>query len=113
MYISCANANNRHKTIRQYWEKHPQTEQSLEAWCHFPQIRKNNMIVERENNKITVRFSANTSADKIQSILDYLRYEELTSKSTGTESKVGNLIEQAKSNRWEKTKISRVINLNQ
>ncbi|NBC24307.1 MAG: type II toxin-antitoxin system HigB family toxin [Bacteroidetes bacterium] len=21
------------KTIRQYWEKHPQTEQSLKAWC--------------------------------------------------------------------------------
>ncbi|NBC24310.1 MAG: hypothetical protein GVX78_01685 [Bacteroidetes bacterium] len=64
------------------------------------------MIVERENNIITVRFSANTSADKIQTVLDYLRYEELTSKSKGTEHKVENLIEQAKSNRWEKIKKS-------
>ena len=46
------------------------------------------MIVERENNEILVRFTASQSASRIQSILDYLRYEELTSKSKATEKDV-------------------------
>ncbi|MFN2260753.1 MAG: hypothetical protein ABR595_01640 [Psychroflexus sp.] len=40
------------------------------------------MKVERENNEILVRFSASKNASRIQSILDFLRYEELTSKSS-------------------------------
>ena len=43
------------------------------------------MIVERQNGEILIRFPAGTRSSKIQSILDYLRYEELTSKSTATE----------------------------
>ena len=42
------------------------------------------MIVKRENDEILVRFSANKNASHIQSILDYLRYEELTSESSAT-----------------------------
>jgi hypothetical protein len=62
------------------------------------------MIVERKNNEILVRFSAGTKASKIQSILDYLRYEELTSKSKATEKDIDNLTKQSKSDRWEKIK---------
>ncbi|HLS29470.1 MAG TPA: hypothetical protein VK021_01295 [Flavobacteriaceae bacterium] len=62
------------------------------------------MIVERKNNEILVRFSANTKASKIQSILDYLRYEELTSKSKATEKDIENLTKTSKSDRWEKIK---------
>lgn len=62
------------------------------------------MIVERENDEILVRFSAGTKASKIQSMLDYLRYEELTSKSKATEKDVENLVKEAKSDRWEKIK---------
>ena len=62
------------------------------------------MIVERQNNQILVKFTAGTKASKIQAILDYLRYEELTSKSDATEKDVENLVEEAKAGRWNKVK---------
>ncbi len=62
------------------------------------------MIVERQNNEILVRFSADAKASKIQSILDYLRYLELTSKSNATEKDIDKLVIESKSNRWEKIK---------
>lgn len=64
------------------------------------------MIVERENNEIVVRFTANKSASRIQSILDYLRYEELTSKSNAAERDIEELVKEVKSNRWEKIRKS-------
>lgn len=62
------------------------------------------MIVERKNNEILVRFPTGTSTSKIQSILDYLRYEELTSKSEATEEDVENLVSLAKKGRWKRIK---------
>ncbi len=62
------------------------------------------MIVERQNNEILVRFSAGAKASKIQSILDYLRYVELTSESNVTEKDVEKLVAESKSSRWEKIK---------
>jgi len=62
------------------------------------------MIVEIQNNEILVRFKVGTRASKIQSILDYLRYEELTSKSTATEQDIEDLVNEAKIGRWEKIK---------
>ncbi|MFY8186863.1 MAG: hypothetical protein ACOVLC_02775 [Flavobacterium sp.] len=64
------------------------------------------MIVERDKNEIHVRFSASKNASRIQSILDYLRYEELTSKSMGKEKDVDMLVKESKSNRWEKIRKS-------
>jgi hypothetical protein len=62
------------------------------------------MIVEIQNNEILVRFKMGTKASKIQSILDYLKYEELTSKSTATEQDIEDLVNEAKKGRWEKIK---------
>jgi hypothetical protein len=62
------------------------------------------MIVERQNNEILVRFSAGTKVSRIQSILDYLRYEELTSKSSATDEDVDILVKSAKKGRWNKIK---------
>jgi len=62
------------------------------------------MIVERQNNEILIRFGPGTRASRIQSILDYLRYEELTSKSTATENDVDELVKDAKKGRWNKIK---------
>jgi hypothetical protein len=62
------------------------------------------MIVERQNNEILVRFAAGTKASKIQTILDYLRYEELTSKSTASEEDVEKLTKEAKKGRWDRIK---------
>uniref|UniRef100_UPI00404B369C hypothetical protein n=1 Tax=Flavobacterium sp. TaxID=239 RepID=UPI00404B369C len=64
------------------------------------------MIVERENNEIHVRFSASKNASRIQSILDYLRYEELTSNSKAKEKDVDALVKESKSNRWDKIRKS-------
>ncbi len=60
------------------------------------------MIIERKNNEILVRFSVGTNTSKIQSILDYLRYEELTSKSEATEEDVKSLVSLAKKGRWKR-----------
>jgi len=68
------------------------------------------MIVERFNDEILVRFKPGTKTAKIQIILDYLRYEELTSKSTATEEDVDKLVELAKKGRWERTKKQLGIN---
>jgi hypothetical protein len=62
------------------------------------------MIVEIQNNEILVRFKMGTRASQIQSILDYLKYEELTSKSTATEQDIEDLVNEAKKGRWEKIK---------
>lgn len=62
------------------------------------------MIVERQNNEILVRFSAGNNASKIQSILDYLRYEELTSKSKATQEDLNLLLKEAKKGRLNKIK---------
>jgi len=62
------------------------------------------MIVERQNNEILVRFSAGTKISRIQSILDYLRYEELTSNSSATEDDVDILVKSVKKGRWNKIK---------
>lgn len=62
------------------------------------------MKVERINNEFIVRFSPGTKTSKIQSILDYLRYEELTSQSNATEEDVDKLTKQAKKGRWERIK---------
>lgn len=64
------------------------------------------MIVERENNEILVRFSASKDASRIQSILDYLRYEELTSRSNAKEEDVNELVKESKSGRWKKIRKS-------
>lgn len=62
------------------------------------------MEVVRKNNEILIRFSTRAKASKIQSILDYLRYEELTSNSQGTEEDVDKLINEARIDRWNKIK---------
>jgi len=62
------------------------------------------MIVERQDNEILVRFSAGKKISRIQAILDYLRYEELTSKSTAKKNDVDELLNEVKKGRWNRTK---------
>jgi hypothetical protein len=62
------------------------------------------MIVERLNNEILIRIPSNMTSSKIQSILDYLRYEELTSETGASQEDVDSLISEAKKGRWEKVK---------
>lgn len=62
------------------------------------------MIVQRKNNELIVRISTNMAPLKIQNILDYLRYEELTSKSAASEEDVNNLVNEVKKGRWGRIK---------
>ncbi len=62
------------------------------------------MIVERLNNEILIRLPASMDSKKLQSILDFLRYEELTSKSKASQKEVDELITVAKKGRWNKIK---------
>ena len=68
------------------------------------------MIVERQNNEILVRISTGLKASKIQAILDYIQYEELTSKSTASQKDVEELLMEIKKGRWERTKEELGIN---
>lgn len=62
------------------------------------------MIVERKDNEILLRCSAGNKASKIQAILDYLRYEELTSKSEVREEDLASLWKENKKGRLGKFK---------
>ena len=62
------------------------------------------MIVERKNNEILVRISAAHKASRIQTILNYLRYEELTSKSKATQKDLDLLLKKSKKGRFNKIK---------
>ncbi len=44
------------------------------------------------------------NAVRVQTILDYLRYEELTSKSAATQKDVDKLTKEAKKGRWDRIK---------
>lgn len=62
------------------------------------------MIIQQKNNEILIRFQSGARTEKIQSILDYLRYEELTSKSTVSGEDLNNLVNEAKAGRWNRYK---------
>lgn len=62
------------------------------------------MIVERKNGEILVRIPDNLKADKVQDVLDYLRYEELTSSSSASQKDVDDLVKEAKKGRWARIK---------
>jgi len=62
------------------------------------------MIVERLNNEILIRIPSNMNYSRIQSLLDYLRYEELTSDSKATQEDVDVLTAEVKKGRWDKIK---------
>ncbi|MCX6277993.1 MAG: hypothetical protein NT004_07835 [Bacteroidetes bacterium] len=81
-----------------------QKERIIQSSDLFVNLEKKEMIVERQNNEILVRFSAGIKTSRIQTILDYLRYEELTSKSTATEDNIDQLLGEVKKGRWNRTK---------
>jgi hypothetical protein len=62
------------------------------------------MIVERQNNELLVRIKVGDKASKVQSILDYLKYEELISKSEATQEDLDSLLKEIKKGRWDKIK---------
>lgn len=62
------------------------------------------MQIERINNEILIRLSANTDTTGLQRLLDFLRLKEITSKSTATEDEIDNLSADSKTDWWTKNK---------
>ena len=67
------------------------------------------MILERTKNEILIRLPANIELSRLQTILDYLEYLELTSKSSAKESEVNKLSHEANKSMWQKIKEVRGI----
>lgn len=68
------------------------------------------MIVERKNNELLVRVKIGKNSAKVQSILDYLSYEELTSKTTANEEDIERLVGEVKRGRLKRVKKELGIN---
>lgn len=62
------------------------------------------MTIKRKANELLVSVSTNGELTKVQAVLDYLRYEELTSACDVNEELAQQMAKEAKKGRWEKTK---------
>jgi len=62
------------------------------------------MIVERTNNELIIRLPATVNAVEIQDLLNYLRYQELTSKFTVRQNEVDKLAHQVNQGWWKRNK---------
>lgn len=63
------------------------------------------MKIERTENEILIRVSANTDLIGLQRILDYIKFRETASKSKVTQKQIDELARESKSSWWEKNKI--------
>lgn len=62
------------------------------------------MKVERTNDGLLIRIPGNLTSSRIQSIMDYLRYEELTAESRVSQKDLDELISKVKKGRWNRIK---------
>ncbi len=62
------------------------------------------MQVERINNEIVIRIPSDMDTNRLQKILNLVRYGELTSKSTASQDEVDDLASEINKNWWTKNK---------
>ena len=62
------------------------------------------MTIERVNNEIIIRIPDIVDPDKVQRLINYLVYQEATSKSEARQEDVGQLSSEINKNWWEKNK---------
>ena len=62
------------------------------------------MKVERTNSEVLVRINSEYDSDKLQEILDLIRYAELTSKSNATQTEVNEFASEVNKSWWAKNK---------
>jgi hypothetical protein len=67
------------------------------------------MILERTKDEILIRLPANMNVSDLQSLLDYLKYLELTANSKATDTDVNSLAEAANKSMWQKVKEARKL----
>lgn len=64
------------------------------------------MKIERTDKEILIRISNSIDKESVQRIIDYIRYQELTSKSKARQEDVDKLAAEVNRNWWEKNKDS-------
>ena len=64
------------------------------------------MIIERTDKEILIRIPNTIDIEGAQRIIDYIRYQEVTSKSSATQRDVDNLAEEVNIEWWDKNKDS-------
>ena len=62
------------------------------------------MVIERTESEIVIRVSSKINTYGLQRLLDYLRYQELTSTSQAKQSDIDALAKEVNNNWWEKNK---------
>ena len=62
------------------------------------------MQIERLNDEILIRVSADTNTIGLQRLLDFLRFKEITSKSKSNDDDINQIAKESKSDWWSKNK---------
>ena len=62
------------------------------------------MIIERTNKEILIRIPNTVDLEGAQRIIDYIRYQEVTSKSRAAQDDVDKLADNINRKWWEKNK---------
>jgi predicted trehalose synthase len=62
------------------------------------------MLVERTDNQITIKISAEVDSFGIQRLIDYVKYLEATAKSKVRQSEIDKLADELNGNWWNENK---------
>ena len=59
------------------------------------------MVIERTASEFVIRFPFTADSERMQDMVDYLRYKELTAKYSVAQSEVDNLAQAINRNWWK------------
>ena len=62
------------------------------------------MVIERTNSEIVIRIPSFVKTEGLQQIIDYLTYNEATSKSKVTQTDIDELSKEVKNGWWKNNK---------
>jgi hypothetical protein len=63
------------------------------------------MIIERTANEFVIRFPFTTDSERMQDMIDYLRYKELTANFSVAQSEVDSLAQTINRKWWEQNRL--------
>ena len=64
------------------------------------------MIIERTDKEILIRIPSSINLEGAQRIIDYINYQEVTSKSNATQKDADSLADEINQSWWDKNKES-------
>jgi hypothetical protein len=62
------------------------------------------MVIEKTSNEFIIRFPISTAIEKMQDLIDYLRYKELTANYSIEQSEVDKLTQEINKEWWNNNK---------